>query len=267
MTASQDRYTFDNAAPTAAQRVRLLAESIDGHTTEVLAGLGIAQGWRCLEVGPGAGTITAWLAARVGPRGRVTALDLDPRHVPGGPTIEVRQDDVRTAALPDAHFDLIHARLVLMHLPERDEVLRRLAGALRPGGLLVVSDWDTTWRRGLLIAASDPAAAGAFDAYQDALANLVVSNGGDLAWASRVPLAMRSTGLVGITGVGHNRLHAGGDAGCLLHAANTHQLADPLRRWGLTVEQIERVRAAMAHPDTLIHSYWLYTTVGRRPEE
>ena len=44
--------------------------------------------------------------------------------------------------LPDAHFHLIHARLVLIHLPERDAVLERLVTALRPGGWLVIEDFD-----------------------------------------------------------------------------------------------------------------------------
>ena len=33
--------------------------------------------------------------------------------------------------LPEGGFDLIHTRLVLIHVPERDEVVERLAAALR----------------------------------------------------------------------------------------------------------------------------------------
>jgi uncharacterized protein YbjT (DUF2867 family) len=39
-------------------------------------------------------------------------------------------------------FDFVHTRLVLIHVPERDAVLRRLADALRPGGVLLVEEDD-----------------------------------------------------------------------------------------------------------------------------
>jgi SAM-dependent methyltransferase len=265
-TARRDQYqyTFDNADVEAAQRLQLLAETVDEHSRQVLAGTGIGPGKRCLDIGPGAGTITTWLAERVGPTGHVTALDLDPRHVRGGPNIEVREGDVRVVELPPAHYDLVHARLVLMHLPDPDAVLLRLATALRPGGLLVVSDWDTS-HRDMILRVRTPAAATAFDAYQDALADQVVANGGDLAWARRVPVAMSAAGLVDLAAVAHNRLFAGGEAGCLLHASNTHQLRDVLLQRGMIDEQLEVVREAMHDPETFIYSYWMFTTVGRRP--
>jgi hypothetical protein len=49
---------------------------------------------------------------------------------------------VRSDALPASPFDLVHARLLLIHLPERLEVLRVLRAAVRPGGWLVIGDID-----------------------------------------------------------------------------------------------------------------------------
>ena len=45
-------------------------------------------------------------------------------------------------AIPGAPYDLVYARLVLFHLPERVEVLGRLWAAVAPGGHLVVQDYD-----------------------------------------------------------------------------------------------------------------------------
>src|SRR5690242_21172333 len=42
-----------------------------------------------------------------------------------------------------------HARLLLEHLPSRDDVLESLAGALRPGGWLLVEDFD--WATAALV--------------------------------------------------------------------------------------------------------------------
>jgi SAM-dependent methyltransferase len=39
-------------------------------------------------------------------------------------------------------FDLVYARLLLYHLPERVTVLRRLWDAVAPGGYLLVQDYD-----------------------------------------------------------------------------------------------------------------------------
>jgi SAM-dependent methyltransferase len=45
-------------------------------------------------------------------------------------------------AIPGAPFDLVYARLLLYHLPERLGVLRRLWDAVAPGGHLLVQDYD-----------------------------------------------------------------------------------------------------------------------------
>ena len=50
--------------------------------------------------------------------------------------------DLVADELPRGAFDFVHTRLVLIHIPERDAVLRKLAGALRPGGVLIVEEDD-----------------------------------------------------------------------------------------------------------------------------
>jgi SAM-dependent methyltransferase len=56
---------------------------------------------------------------------------------------EFRCHDLRTeTAIPGAPYDLVYARLVLFHLPERVAVLSRLWDAVAPGGHLVVQDYD-----------------------------------------------------------------------------------------------------------------------------
>ena len=120
-------YTFRNADPQGPRQLTLLADILDDHTTEALASIGIGAGWRCLDIGPGAGTVTRWIAGQVGPTGGVTALDLDPRHIAAAGNVTVLQGDVRTVELPPEHYNLIHARLVLLHLTDRDRaVIARL---------------------------------------------------------------------------------------------------------------------------------------------
>ena len=54
----------------------------------------------------------------------------------------MRRHDVAREAPPGDPFDLVHARLVLVHLPDRERALAAMVGALRPGGWLLVEDAD-----------------------------------------------------------------------------------------------------------------------------
>ena len=102
-------------------------------------------GAACLEIGAGGGSIAIWLADLVGPSGRVVATDIDVRSLEAidrSPSLEVRRHDVVQDPLEVGQFDLVHARLVLEHLPERDAVLTKLVRALRPGGWIVIEDVD-----------------------------------------------------------------------------------------------------------------------------
>jgi len=105
-------------------------------------------------------------------------------------SVTVRTADVRTAVLPADHYDLIHTRLLLVHLAEREQVLDRLVAALKPGGVLVVSDWEAD-RRDFLVHATTPAAAAAYEAFHSGLAGIPKDRGADLGW-SRIAARMFS---------------------------------------------------------------------------
>jgi predicted O-methyltransferase YrrM len=65
----------------ALVRLRLMEAECDPPTFRYLDAIGVGAGWRCLEVGAGAGSVVRWLSGRVGPRGRVVAVDIDPRFL------------------------------------------------------------------------------------------------------------------------------------------------------------------------------------------
>jgi SAM-dependent methyltransferase len=139
-------YRIDDDPDQVAQeqaRLLVLAELHDARTRAALTGLGIGPGWRCCDVGSGAGTIAGWMGEQVGPTGRVLSLDVDTRFQPPshGP-VEVRQVDLVEEGVPEGGFDLVHARALLQHLAQREQVLDALVAALAPGGWLVVQDSD-----------------------------------------------------------------------------------------------------------------------------
>lgn len=127
-------YGLDNAWHNALARLRSLEDWLDPGTIRHLRARGVGAGWRCLEVGAGAGSIARWLSGTVGSGGEVLATDIDTRFLTGlsESNLRVRCHDITADGLPAASFDLVHCRLVLAHLPGREAVLRKLAAAL-PG--------------------------------------------------------------------------------------------------------------------------------------
>jgi len=80
----------------------------------------------------------------VGATGQVVATDLDVRALGEltGDNLEVRRHNIVNDELEEEAYDLVHARLFLEHLPERDGVLEKLMRALRPGGWIVLESVD-----------------------------------------------------------------------------------------------------------------------------
>jgi SAM-dependent methyltransferase len=135
----------DRAVTLETQRLAALTAWRDPTTFRILSGVGIGPGWSCLEVGAGSGTVSAWMAQQVKPDGHVLSTDIDLRfHAEPTEGMEVRALNVLDDDLPTEAFDLVHARAVFMHLPDRDRVLDRLIATLRPGGWVVLEESD--WR-------------------------------------------------------------------------------------------------------------------------
>ena len=128
-------FAADAEADDELARLKLLEALCDPWTFRCLDGIAVRQGWRCLEVGAGAGSVVRWLSERVGSAGRVVAVDLDPRFLGDlrAPNVEVRRCDITQDDIEPAAYDLVHCRALLMHMNDPADVLRRMAAALRPG--------------------------------------------------------------------------------------------------------------------------------------
>ncbi len=127
-------------------RLRDLEAANDPVTIRRLEDIGVTHGWRCLEVGAGAGSIARWLSNRVGPTGLVVAAELNPCFL--GPlsdvdNIQVRQLDITGDEVEQGFFDLVHCRALLMHLDDPSAAIERMISALHPDGVLFVEEPDT----------------------------------------------------------------------------------------------------------------------------
>ncbi|MGW2640146.1 class I SAM-dependent methyltransferase [Streptomyces sp. NPDC001348] len=132
---------FEPEHPREAERIDAAALVYDPVTTGRLRALGVGPGSRCLEVGAGTGTVARWLLEEAR-AAEVVALDRDTGALAAlaGPRLRVVTADLTDENLRPGSFDLIHARFVLMHLPERRRLVARLARWLNPGGWLVLGD-------------------------------------------------------------------------------------------------------------------------------
>ena len=142
--AEAEGYVYDQTFAKERERLAGMEALWDPGTIRALEAVGVAEGWRCLEVGAGAGSVAQWLADRVGEGGKVVATDLNTKYAEPGPgaNLEVLEHDITSAEAPDGGgFDLVHSRLLLEHIPET-EALANMVAAARPGGWLVIEDYD-----------------------------------------------------------------------------------------------------------------------------
>lgn len=260
-------YVFDNDSTHSQEQHRCLTAAYDPITLERLAATGVTAGWRCLDIGAGGGSVARWLAERVAPDGAVTATDIKPHHLlhlAKQPGLVVLAHDVAADPLPEAAFDLIVARLVLQHLPERDAVLGKLVRALRPGGTLQIDELDATYEPPLLT--PDDAAAELYRTFLCAKTAALRAGGGDPHWGRRVPAAMRAAGLVDIDTRPHVGLRRAGSPELRLQLHHTHHLRERLIAAGMTERQLDDVRTLLLDPSFCAVSSTLYSVQGRRPE-
>jgi SAM-dependent methyltransferase len=258
-------YLLGNDAPEAMDRFEAFAALFDPSTFRHLDGLGLAPGWRCWEVGAGGTSVVGHLAERVGQAGHVLATDIDVAWASSvtAANVEVRVHDVALDPPPAGPFDLVHARLVLVHVPERDRALANMVAALRPGGVLLVEDADPALQPLSCLEETGP---------EQVLANrlrrgfrtLLAERGVDLAYGRSLPRRLRRAGLVGV--MADAAFPVAHPACNYLEVATIKLIRDQLLQAGIaTTDEIERhlasVRAGhldLAQPPMI--SCW-----GRRP--
>lgn len=172
-------------------------------TRRFLAEAGVTLGMRVIELGCGGGEVTQILAELVGPSGIVVAIDRDPKalalaeermqehgieHV-RCTSADLSGDGAELDDLRSEPFDVLAGRRVLMYLPDPVEMLRRLSGALRSGGLVVFEETDLT------MVPARVASMTAHDQAAEWLRKMLVEEGADTAMGFTLPATLARAGL------------------------------------------------------------------------
>ncbi len=163
---------------------------------------------------------------------------------------------------PSETFDLVHARLVLVHLEDRAAALQVMIDALRPGGWLVLEDADPALQPLACPDERGPAEELA-NRLRTRMRTLVVERGADLAYGRTLPLLLRESDLRDVRAEAYFPIAS--QACLILEATTVRHVRDQLLAAGLaTPEEIETHLENLARGDLDLMLAPMITAWGRK---
>ncbi|MFZ6183397.1 class I SAM-dependent methyltransferase [Nannocystis pusilla] len=263
MTDTNTYALADAAHDAELARLRTIEADWDAKTRRHLQDLGLGPGHRCLEVGAGAGGVARWLSGQVGPGGKVVATDIDPRFLAdlNADNIEVRRHDIAVDPLETDSYDLVHCRVLLIHMRDPAAVLQRMFAALRPGGAFLFE--ETTGRAGS--GAPGWSGAAAFDRAEARYLAMLAAIGVRMTYGAHLPGLLLGLGAVDVGAEETAHLLRPGPQLALrlatVRALRPHAVASG----SFTEAEIDEYCALLADPDLVAVNSPLISVWGRRP--
>ncbi len=257
-------YALDSAWYAERERLNSLTRLYDPGSLDLCQRLGVSRGWHCLDVGAGTGSLAQSLADIVAPTGSVTAFDIDTRFLDPLATEHLRvvRADIATDPAPAPEFDLVHARLLLEHLPQRDAVLDTLIGAAAPGGWVLIEDFD--WATALVV---DPPSA-LHEKVATAIRTLFTGHGYLPTFGRTLPRRLMAAGLEDVmTHAQAIQVRADVDHGLPQWELLADQFGPLLLANDLvTEEELQSFHRLWHDGDTVCFSPLMVSSWGRRPD-
>jgi ubiquinone/menaquinone biosynthesis C-methylase UbiE len=133
------------------QRLLMQCELFKPQARWMLDQIGVDRNWWTIDVGCGPLGILDLLAESTGPGAEVIGLERDPNMLEFGhelmaerglDSVRLIQGDARNTGLPSSSFDLAHARLLLVNVPDAPGVVSEMANITRPGGWVALEEVD-----------------------------------------------------------------------------------------------------------------------------
>jgi SAM-dependent methyltransferase len=179
--------------------------------------------------------------------------------------VEVLQGDAKATGLPRASFDLVHARLVLVNVPEPQRVVEEMIDLARPGG--VVASHEADW--GAFLCDPPPPA---WDRLLEIFLAYARNNGIDLFVGRKTHRMFQAAGLTDIQvnplihvyPPGHNRRNILCD---FLENVRDRILAENLMTETEFHERFTELQRHLDDTDTLVISHLFIQVWGRKPKE
>ena len=260
------------SSPGESARLQRQAEELAADSAALLDRVGLRPGQVAIDLGCGPRGIVDLLARRVAPAGRVVGLDADPAHAAmaagfaarqGLSGVEIITADARSTGLPAGSFDLVHARTLLVNLPDPASVAAEMMRLAKPGGWIASMEPDTEHA---LCYPPHPA----FDRLCEIFTVAFRRNGADPWIGRRVPELFRQAGLEDAAVEARVQMYPPGNSRRTSRLDLVRAMRPQVLDMGLAsaAELDELDTAARAHltgPDTVVMSGLLFLTWGRKP--
>jgi SAM-dependent methyltransferase len=257
-----------------SERARLLqqGELFRTEAEALIDRIGVAPGWRTIDIGCGPLGVLDILADRVGPSATVLGLDNEPRMLELATvtraernltTVDLVNADAANTGLASESFDLVHERLVVLNLPSPGDVVAEMVRLARPGGYVVLQDLDgVSWLCHPPHLAWDRLISAFWAGWRDA--GLRPDTG------RRLPDMLREAGLVDVHVDAHLNVLRPGDPQHKVLLDLTGAFRERILAIGALTEAelddcIEELAAHLERPDSLTLYPTLFQAWGRKP--
>jgi SAM-dependent methyltransferase len=255
-----------------SDRLLRQADELSADSAALLDRVGLRPGQTAIDLGCGPRGILGLLAARVSPGGRVVGVDADPAHAAmaaefaarqGLPGVEIVTADARHTGLPSGSFDLVHARTLLINVPDPMRVVAEMVRLARPGGWVAAMEPDSDYA---VCYPPNPA----FARICEILPVVFNRNGADWGVGRRVPELFRRAGLVDVGVEATVQLYPPGNPRRTILADLLRSMRPFVLEMGLAsgaeLEELDAAaRAYLEDPCTVAVNGLFYLVWGRKP--
>jgi ubiquinone/menaquinone biosynthesis C-methylase UbiE len=254
-------------------RLQRQSDELRAESMALLDRVGVGPGQDVLDLGCGPRGSIELLRERVTATGRVVGLDADPAHVAmareltaqlGLDNVDIAAADARHTGLPAGSFDLVHARTLLVTVPEPEAVVAEMTRLARPGGWVASLEPDMEYS---LCYPPLPA----WDRLCEIFNRAFGRNGADPFIGRRVSELYREAGLADISVEMRAPVYPAGHSRRTIRADLVRSMRPMIIELGLAddreLDQVDRaVREHLDDPRSVIMSGMLFLVWARKPE-
>ena len=260
--------------PAERERLRRQSGELSVHSSALLDRVGVGQGWNAIDLGCGPSGILDLLADRVGAHGRVIGVELDPVNVALArelaeqralANVELIEGDARRTGLPSSTYDLVHARTLLINVPDPTGIVAEMVRLVRPGGWVAALEPDVALT---ICYPSDSA----WDRLVELFLMVHDSDAADPFVGRRLPELFREAGLIDIGVEAKADIYPAGHSRRTIRLDLVRSMRPKILERGIADEQeldsLDRAaRDHLANPDVLVLPNLLFLAWGRKPGE
>jgi ubiquinone/menaquinone biosynthesis C-methylase UbiE len=257
-----------------AEQVRLQqqAQQLAHESSWLFDQTAITSGARVVEIGCGPHGCLDLLSERVGPTGRVVGVERSAEAVALARAlisqrnlrnVDVLEGDARATGLPRASFDVVTSRLVLVNVPQPEQIVAEAVALVRTGGWVAFHEADYVSH------VCDPPS-NAWTNLVELLQTYSARNGIDPLIGRKLPRLLREAGLTDIHVNPIIHVYPPGHGRRNLLLDFSENLSERFVAQKLIGEQeLAGLKAELSHhladPDTLVVSHLYFQAWGRKP--